>query len=160
MCKQLKNNKTRTTDSTRPKSDGMVKQFNGLFSQHLSEVIDKHRENWDLYSSIHAGISIFNSWEYPSYNSQGDIWPWIESAMWLAIQDTTRKANASQWICHGDKKSPKKNLLNSKELIMYCIRQPDEDLLQHFSRQPRIFYWTLCLVVQPRGSYLGWYTYI
>ncbi len=130
-----------------PQSDSMVEWFNrriqhDTFATSIWGCWQAWRTLEPLYSSIHVGISIFNSWEYTSYISQDDIWSWIEAAMWLGVWNTSRKANASQWIYHGDKKLPKKNLTNYVKLITYSIR-PDEDSLQHLSQQPRIFCWEI-----------------
>ncbi len=99
----------------------MVERFNRTLLQHLSKVVDEHREDWHHYiprfmlayrSSVHESAHhtpvkiIFDHELRPPCN-----WIW----------NTTRETNTYQWMCHGDEKSLK-NIHNCEKPITSCIR--------------------------------------
>ncbi len=74
LCQLLKINKTRTSAPSPPPSDGMVERFNRILLQHLSQVVNKHQEDWDHY--IPLFMLAYRSAIYEStivHTIQGDI---------------------------------------------------------------------------------------
>ncbi len=72
LCKQLKINKTRTSELY-PQSDGMVEQFHRTLLQPISMVVDDYQEDWDNYIPLFILAYRSAIHEYQSYTSQDDI---------------------------------------------------------------------------------------